>query len=162
MLLKSINSIMLRILWELPNSQWWVEKIYFFVLHELFNVYDCNCWIYYISRLPALSLSCICLKRVSFQVLLSFGYCRMANMCMKYSITRLNRISWGRLFYFGSEIFRFKKGKDQEKKSFRRDISFGSSNRFSLNGFGLTVLYCITLWAKWDHSFHIWVVQIVY
>ena len=39
--------------------------------------------------------------------------------------------------------FQFKNSKDKEKKISGHDISFGSSNRFGLNVFGLTVLYCI-------------------
>ena len=39
--------------------------------------------------------------------------------------------------------FGFKKSKDKENKNSGLDISFRSSNRFGLNVFGLTVLYCI-------------------
>ena len=41
------------------------------------------------------------------------------------------------------------KNKNKEKKNSGLEISFGSSNRFGLNVFSLTVLYCITEIPLW-------------
>ena len=48
----------------------------------------------------------------------------------------------GRPFYFGSEILSVLFKKATIKKNSGLDISFGSFNKFGLNVFGLTVLYC--------------------
>merc|ERR1719239_1894964 len=48
------------------------------------------------------------------------------------------------------ESFRFKISKKENKKS-GLDIPFGSSNRFGLNVFGLTVLYCITKISRFEN-----------